>query len=232
MSKHDSLEKLKQAIIDLAEEESATQIRRALKAGVTPMEIITGGMNPGLSVIGEAFQAGTGFMTDLVIAGQIMNDAMEILIPAIQKSGGAQLDTMVIGTIYGDQHNIGKRIVGAMFIAQGYNVIDIGENQMADAFVEAIKKHKAKVVGVSSILSPLKSYCKVINDAMIDAGIRDEVIYIIGGWSMTEEAAEEFGADCFGEDAIDAIHKIKMVRAGELPKLKERSGRICKSAVK
>jgi len=147
---------------------------------------------------------------------------MEMLVPEIQKDGGQTLDTMVIGTIQGDTHNIGKRIVGAMFIAQGYNVIDIGENQPASAFVEAIKKHKAKVVGASAILSPLKPYCKVINDALVDAGIRDDVIYIIGGWTMTQEASDEFGADCFGEDVVDAIHKVRLIRAGELPKLRDR----------
>lgn len=222
MSKRAIFEKLNQAIVDLAEEEATTQIRKALKEGATPIEIIKEGMNPGLTLIGNAYQAGTAFMSELVIAGQMMNDAMEILIPEMLKHGGKKLDAMVIGTIQGDSHNIGKRIVAAMFLAEGYNVIDIGENQPASAFVEAIKKHKAKVVGASAILSPLKHYCKVIDDAMIDAGIRDDVIYIIGGWSMTQEAAEEFGADCFGEDAMDAVHKIKMVRAGELPKLKDR----------
>ncbi|MFC1925671.1 B12-binding domain-containing protein [Chloroflexota bacterium] len=222
MTKEAILGKLKEAIVILDEKESIRLVREGLEAGITPMEIISDGMNSGLSVIGDAFQAGTGFMSDLVIAGQIMNDAMEVLIPEIEKGGGQALDTMVIGTIQGDQHNIGKRIVSAMFIAQGYNVIDIGENQPASAFVEAIKKYKAKVVGVSAILSPLKPYCKVINDAIVDAGIREDVIYIIGGWTMTQEATDEFGADCFGEDAIDAINKIKLIRAGELPKLKER----------
>jgi len=86
---------------------------------------------------------------------------------------------MVIGTIAGDHHNIGKRIVSAMFIAQGYKVIDIGEDQPADAFVDAAKKYQAKVVGASAILSPLKSHRKVTNDSMVEAGIRDNVIYII-----------------------------------------------------
>jgi len=219
MSKQEILEKLKQAIVDLDEDEASKLVREVLKAGATPIEIINDGLNPGLTVIGEAFQAGTGFMSDLVIAGQMMNDAMEVLIPEIEKKGGGQgLDTMVIGTVEGDTHNIGKRIVGAMFIAQGYKVIDIGENQLASAFVKAVKEHKAAVVGASAILSPLKPYCKVINDALVDAGIRDDVVYIIGGWTMTQEASDEFGADCFGENAIDAIKKVKAIRAQRVGK--------------
>ncbi|MBN1317801.1 MAG: cobalamin-dependent protein [Anaerolineales bacterium] len=223
MSKQENLEKLSQAIVDLAEDEAIRLVKECLQAGATPVEIINEGLNPGLSIIGEAFQAGTGFLTDLVIAGEMMNDAMVILIPEIQKGSGPGLDTMVMGTIKGDTHNIGKRIVGAMFIAQGYNVIDIGENRSASEFVEAIKEHKAKILGVSSILSPLKPYCKVIHEAMVEAGIRDDVIYIIGGWTMTQEAADEFGADAFGEDAIDAIGKIRALRSGELARWRDRS---------
>ena len=84
------------------------------------------------------------------------------------------------------------------------------------------KEYKATVVGASAIIGPVKSYCKVINNALVDAGIRDNVIYIIGGWGMTQDWSDNVGADCFGVNAIDAIHKIKMIRAGELPKLKDR----------
>jgi len=147
-----------------------------------------------------------------VLAGEIMNDAMEILRPAIESSGGKSLgDTMVIGTVEGDLHTIGKRIVSAVFTGAGYRVVDIGEDMPAEEFVKAAKEHKATVVGASAILGPVKPYCKVINDALVDAGIRDDVIYAIGGWGMTQDWTDEVGADCFGVNAIDALNKVQVI---------------------
>lgn len=91
-------------------------------------------------------------------------------------------------------------------------MVDIGENQPAEEFVKAAKEHNALVVGASAILGPLKPYCKVVNQALIDAGIRDDVIYIIGGWGMTQEWCDDVGADAFGENAVDAISKVKVIR--------------------
>jgi methylmalonyl-CoA mutase cobalamin-binding domain/chain len=117
-------------------------------------------------------------------------------------------DTMVIGTVDGDIHNVGKRVVGAVFTGAGYHVIDIGENQPASAFVKAAKEHNAKIVGASAILGPQKPYCKVIHDALVEAGIRDTVLYIIGGWGMTQEWCDRVHADAYGDTAFEALDKV------------------------
>ena len=225
MSKADILEKLKQAIIEVDFEEVTRLLKEGLTAGVAPVEMITTGLSPGLSIIGERYEKKEMFMSDLVMAGEIMNDAMGILRPVMEAGGKPLGDTMVIGTVEGDQHNIGKRIVSAMFTGAGYKVVDIGENMPASEFVKAAKDIKASVVGASVILGPLKPYCKVINDALVDAGIRDNVIFIIGGWGMTQKWSDSAGADAFGDSAVDALHKVKMIRAGELPKFKQRLGK-------
>ena len=226
MSKADILEKLKQAIIELDEEKVKGLLGEGLKAGLSPLKMISEGLSPGLTLIGDGYEKGEKFMSDLVIAGEIMNDALQMLRPEIEKGGLATTaDTMVIGTIEGDEHNIGKRIVAAMFTGAGYNVVDIGENMPASEFVKAAKKYKAVVVGASAILGTLKPYCKVIDDALVDAGIRDDVIYIIGGWGMNEEWRDNVGADAFGADGPDAVHKVKGIRAGELPKFKKRAAK-------
>ena len=225
MSKADILEKLKQAIIEVDFEEVTRLLKEGLTAGVAPVEMITKGLSPGLSIIGERYEKKEMFMSDLVMAGEIMNDAMGILRPVMEAGGQPLGDTMVIGTVEGDQHNIGKRIVAAMFTGAGYKVVDIGENMPASEFVKVAKEIKATVVGASVILGPLKPYCKVINDALINAGIRDKVIFIIGGWGMTQHWCDNAGADAFGDSAVDAVHKVKMIRAGELPKFKERLGK-------
>ncbi len=223
MSKEAILSKMKLAMLDLEDEKIFKLIQEGLDAGIPPIELITHGMNPALSEIGYGYEHNTRFMNDLVLAGEIMNDSMKILAPVIAKaatSKGGPQENMVIGTVEGDQHTIGKRIVAAMFTGQGYKVTDIGEDQPATAFVKAAKDLKATVVGASAILGPLKAYCKVISQAMIDAGIRDKVIFIIGGWGMTQAMSDLYWADCFGDNAVDAVAKVKAVKAGEIPRFK------------
>jgi len=222
MSKPEILENLKVAINELDEDLVDKLLREGLDAGIMPMEMIMDGLSLGLNIIGEGFEKNERFMSDLVIAGEIMTDAMELLRPVIEKGGQATGDSMIIGTVEGDEHYIGKRIVSAIFTGAGYKVIDVGENAPASTFVDAAKEYKATIVGASAILGPVKSYCKVINKAMVDAGIRDDLIFTIGGWGMTQEWSDGVGADCFGETALDALNKVKKVRAGELPKLSAR----------
>jgi len=184
MSKEEILAGLKQAMTDLDEKSIHKLLKGGLEEGLAPIDMIMVGLSPGLTVIGEGFETGERFMADMVIAGELMNDAMPILRPAIEAGASDNQsfgDTLVIGTVEGDDHDIGKRIVSSLFLGAGYRVIDIGENQPAEEFVKAAKEHNAGVVGASAILGPLKPYCKVINQALVDAGIRDKVIYIIGG---------------------------------------------------
>src|SRR4030042_215020 len=222
MSKTEIREKLTSAIIELDDVEVEKVLKEGLKAGLPPMEMVINGLGPGLHTIGEGFQSGERFMADLVMAGDIMTDAVEMLRPAIEAGGKRLGENMVIGTVEGDLHTIGKRIVAAVFIGAGYKVLDIGESQSASEFVRAAKELKAVVVGASACIGPVKPYCKVINDALVDAGLRDNVIYIVGGFGMSPEWSITVGADAHGENAVDALHKVKMIRAGELPKLKDR----------
>jgi len=225
MSKQEILEKLKTAINELDEGEVDRLLKEGLDAGLSPMEMIMEGLSPGLNIIGEGFETGERFMSDLVIAGEIMTEATETMRPVIEAGGKSVGDVMIIGTVEGDEHYIGKRIVSAIFTGAGYKVVDIGENMGASAYVDAVKEYKPTLVGASAIIGPVKPYCGVISKAIEEAGLRDGLIYIVGGWGMTQEWADNVGADCFGENAIDALHKVKMIKAGELPKLKQRLGK-------
>jgi len=222
MSKTEIMEKLKSAIIELDDVEVDRVLREGLDAGISPMEMIIDGLGPGLHTIGEGFQEGERFMADLVMAGDITTDAVETLRPIIEAGGNSLGENMVIGTVEGDLHTIGKRIVAATFIGAGYRVVDIGESKSADEFVRAAKELNAVVVGASACIGPVKPYCGVINNALIDAGLRDNVIYIVGGFGMSPDWSVTVGADAHGENAVDALHKVRMIRAGELPKLKDR----------
>ncbi len=222
MPKQELLQKLKDAIMELREEDVNRLLKEGLEVGLSPMEMITDGLNPGLSIIGEGFAKAERFMSELMIAGDIMTNAMELLRPAMEKGGKATGDVMVIGSVQGDLHTIGKKIVCAIFTGAGYRVVDIGEDQPASEFVKAAKELKACVVGASCTLSPTQPYCKTINDALVDAGIRDHVVFAIGGWRMTQATTDSFGADCFGDTAVDGLHKVQAIRSGEMKKLKHR----------
>ena len=156
------------------------------------LDVIVKGLSPGLTIIGDEYEANDRFMSDLMISGQIMNDAMEKLLPTADVEASIlnrkpEDKVMIIGTVEGDLHNVGKRIVSAFFSGAGIKSIDIGENKSADDFVSAIKKYKPDIVGASAIIGPVTPYCGVIHKAMIEAGVRDDVIYITGGWGMTPE---------------------------------------------
>jgi len=227
MAKGEIYQKLKEAIYNLDDDKVNELIQESIDAGLRALDVIVNGLSPGLTVIGDEYAAKKRYMTDLAIAGQLMNDAMEKLLPTrdveaslAQRKPGEQV--MVIGTVQGDLHNIGKRIVSAFFAGAGIKVVDIGEDKSADEFVKAIKKYKPTIVGASAIIGPVTPYCKVIHKAMVDAGVRDDFIYICGGWGMTPEWCDEVGADAYGKDHLEALDKVKLLLVGELPKWRDR----------
>ncbi|MFC2009688.1 B12-binding domain-containing protein [Chloroflexota bacterium] len=227
MSEKEFYNKLKEAMCELDGDKVDELVQEGMDAGITSLEIIMEGLSPGLTIIGDEYAAKERFMVDLAMAGHIMNEAMEKLMPTAdveasiaQRKPGEYV--MVMGTVQGDLHNIGKRIVSAFLSGAGIKVIDIGEDKSADEFVEAIIKYDATIVGASAIIGPVTPYCKVIHNAMVDAGLRDKVIYICGGWGMTREWCDEVGADTFGDDHLEALNNIKLLMAGEIPKWKDR----------
>jgi methanogenic corrinoid protein MtbC1 len=131
-------------------------------------------------------------------------------------------DTMVIGTVEATRRNVqGKKLVSTMFTGAGYRVMDIGEDTPVSEFVKAAQELKATIVGASAIGS-LKPQCRVLHDALIEAGIRDDVIYIVGSWGITEEWCDGVEADAFGENAVDTPGKVKALLSGDLPGWRDR----------
>lgn len=227
MAREEIYQKLTEAMIALDEEKSAELIKECKQAGLPPLEILLEGLGPGLTVIGDEYARNERFMSDLMIGGEMMNDAMSILLPTVDveadianRKPGEHV--MVIGTVEGDLHNLGKRIVTAFFAGAGIKSIDIGENRSAADFIAAIKKYKPTIVGASAIIGPVTPYCGTIHKAMVDAGVRDDVIYVTGGWDMSPRWCDEIGADDYGETAQDALNKVRLLLAGELPKWRDR----------
>ncbi len=214
MSKKEILDGLKNGIMNLDDEKVFSLVKQGLKEGLSPTEIITDGLNLGLTAIGDGFAKNVRFMSELMLAGETMAEAVEIMRPAMEKGGKTTGDVMVIGAVEGDTHTIGKAIVAAIFTGSGIKCINIGENCSAKQFLKAIKEHNANIVGMSAILSGTKPYCKVVVDALKEAGIRDKLVVAIGGGiEMAEGWAQTTGADCVGSDAFDGLHKVQKLLA-------------------
>jgi corrinoid protein of di/trimethylamine methyltransferase len=181
--------------------------RQAVEAGLEPMSIIEGGLVPGMNIVGDKFSRGEYFLPHLIISAGGMQQAMEILEPELRARQQEIKVTgkVVIGTVQGDIHEIGKSLVGTMLSASGFQVHDLGVDVPAEAFVAKIKETGANLVGLSALLTTTMAVQKEIIDALTAAGVRDQVKVLVGGAPVTRGWAEEIGADGYAEDAIEAV---------------------------
>jgi dimethylamine corrinoid protein len=204
---------MRQSVID-GEPEKAREISaRALAEGISPLEAINRGFIPGLSVVGEQFEQGEMFLPDLVLAGEAMKAATAILEPEIQKQGAAResLGRVVLGTVKGDIHEIGKTLVATMLAANGFEVHDLGVDVPFDTFAERAKEWNADIVGISALLTTTMVGQKNVIEAMERQGLRPRVKVIVGGAPVTQSWADEIGADAYGRDALAAVALAKIL---------------------
>ncbi len=203
-------EKLAQSVFDGEDEECVRLVNEGLEAGVNPLDAVEKGLARGINRVGEDFGAGIIFLPELAMAADVMKQGTAILDERIKALGEerASYGKVVIGTIKGDIHDIGKSVVAAVLQANGYDVVDIGIDIDIDEFIDAVKEHKADALGMSTLLTlPLMEMEKVIN-RMKEIGMRDNIKVIVGGCPVTQEFADEIGADAVGFDAQDAVFKL------------------------
>ena len=199
-------DKLAQAVIDGEPEDAEELAQQALDQGLDPLACINKGLSPGIDRVGELFASGEYYLPDLIIGGDAMKAALSILEPAL--SGGQErkvLGQVVLGTVEGDLHEIGKTLVGTMLTANGFLVTDIGVDKTAAEFVEAVKESGATLVGASALLTTTMLHQKEVIEALKEAGLRDQVKVLVGGAPITESWAAEIGADGYADDAIGAV---------------------------
>jgi corrinoid protein of di/trimethylamine methyltransferase len=200
------LDKLAEAVIDGEPEDAEDLARQALDQGLDPLDCINKGLSPGIDRVGELFATGEYYLPDLIIGGDAMKAALNVLEPAL--SGGQErevLGQVVLGTVEGDLHEIGKTLVGTMLTANGFLVTDIGVDKTAAEFVTAIKESGASLVGASALLTTTMLHQKEVIEALKEAGLRDQVKVMVGGAPITESWADEIGADGYADDAISAV---------------------------
>ena len=199
-------DRLAQTVIDGEPEDAEAVAQQALDQGLDPLDCINKGLSPGIDRVGELFATGEYFLPDLIIGGDAMKAALEVLEPAL--AGGQSRDILgqvVLGTVEGDLHEIGKTLVGTMLTANGFQVTDIGVDKPASDFVAAVKESGATLVGASALLTTTMLHQQEVIEALKEAGLGDQVKVMVGGAPVTENWAEKIGADGYSEDAIGAV---------------------------
>jgi corrinoid protein of di/trimethylamine methyltransferase len=200
------LDKLAQAVIDGEPEDAEELARQALDQGLDPLMCINEGLTTGIDRVGELFASGEYFLPDLIIGGEAMKVALAVLEPALAEDQEREVvGRVVLGTVEGDLHEIGKTLVGTMLTANGFLVTDIGIDKPAADFVAAVRETNATLVGASALLTTTIPEQQRIIEALAEAGLRARVKVMVGGAPVTQSWADKIGADGYAKDAIAAV---------------------------
>jgi corrinoid protein of di/trimethylamine methyltransferase len=197
---------LAQAVIDGEPEEAEALAKQALAEGYDPLACVNQGLTKGIQKVGELFANGEYFLPELIIGAEAMKKALAVLEPALVGNQAREVvGRVVLGTVEGDMHEIGKTLVGTMLTANGFQVFDIGVDKSPEEFVNAVRENNADIVGASALLTTTMLQQKKLIQALEGANLRGKVKVIVGGAPVTESFASEIGADGYAEDAISAV---------------------------
>jgi corrinoid protein of di/trimethylamine methyltransferase len=198
---------MRQSIIDGEPEVVERLAKEALSLGIDPLDAINKGFVEGINFVGEQFGAGEMFLPDLVMAGEAMKTAVLVLEPEMKRRGSqrANLGTVVLGTVKGDIHEIGKTLVMTMLSASGFQVHDLGVDVPAEKFIAKVREVNADLIGLSALLTTTMPGQRVVIDALTKEGLRAKVKVMVGGAPVSHAWAKEIGADGYGEDAMAAV---------------------------
>jgi len=199
------LEQMQKDLYDGKADEVGTATQKALDEGMSAQEILSDGLMGGMDEVGKDFKAGDLFIPEVLMSAKAMHAGMAVLRPLLAESGALSLAKMVIGTVAGDLHDIGKNLVGMMLEGAGFEIIDLGTDVSPEKFVEAVRAEGADLVGMSALLTTTMPGMKATIEALTEAGLRDRVKVIVGGAPVTASFAEEIGADAYAPDAASAV---------------------------
>lgn len=202
------LKAMAQSIIDGESETAEDLAKQAVEAGVDPLEAITKGYMPGVNEVGDSFACGNVFLPELVMAGEAMKSAIAVLEPELKKSGTSReiLGRVVLATVEGDIHEIGKSLVGTMLTAAGFEVHDLGVNVPAEKIIAKAEEVGADIVGLSALLTTTMVRQREVIEAMDKKGLRNRTRVMVGGAPVTQDWVQKIEADGYSEDAIGAVN--------------------------
>ncbi len=200
-------------LVDLDIDAIASATQQEIDAGTDPQTIMKA-LTDGMNEVGSRYEQGEYFLTELVLAGETMKESFTILKPHLTVEEAGERKPVIIATVKGDNHDIGKNILGTMLMSAGFEVIDLGIDVSKETIVDTVKEHNVKVVALSCLLTMTINEISQVNDALKEAGLRDKVKLVVGGAPLSLELAKELGADDYGADAIDGVKRIGALLEG------------------
>ena len=202
-------------LYDGLQDEIREGVQILLDRGWTPYDVLTKALVEGMTIVGIDFRDGILFVPEVLMAANAMKAGMTILRPLLAETGAPKVGSMVIGTVKGDIHDIGKNLVSMMLEGAGFDVVDIGINNPVENYLEALEEHKPDILGMSALLTTTMPYMKVVIDAMVEKGIRDDYIVLVGGAPLNEAFSDSIGADAYCRDAAVAVETAKEMVAAK-----------------
>lgn len=212
LSELDDEELVQQMFDDLYDglkEEIMEAVDILLERGWAPYDILTKALVGGMTIVGADFRDGILFVPEVLLAANAMKGGMSILKPLLAETGAPRVGKIVIGTVKGDIHDIGKNLVGMMMEGAGFEVVDLGINNSVEAYLEAMEQEGPDILGMSALLTTTMPYMKVVIDTMVEQGIRDDYIVLVGGAPLNDEFGKAIGADAYCRDAAVAVETAK-----------------------
>jgi len=207
MDREKYLVSLKESIVNLDFDAVVEAAKEAMDAGVDPQTAITDGMVPGMTIIGEKYETGEYFLSELVVSGEVMKEGLKVINPYIKGGSAKKLGEVVIATVEGDNHDLGKNIVTTLLGVQGFEVVDLGADVPTDEIINAVKERKPDILGLSALLTVTMPKMGEAIEALKVADLREKVKVIIGGSPVTSEFAESIGADHCAVNALEGVKK-------------------------
>lgn len=202
-------EQMQDDLYDGLKEEIEEGVNILLSRDWAPYDVLTKVLVAGMKVVGDDFRDGILFVPEVLLAANAMKAGMSILRPLLVETGAPKMGKMVVGTVKGDIHDIGKNLVGMMMEGAGFEVIDLGINTDVEQFLAAIDEHKPDILGMSALLTTTMTYMKVVIETLKEKGMRDQMIVLVGGAPLNEEFGEAIGADAYCRDAAVAVDTAK-----------------------
>ena len=209
MPTEEILELMHEDLYDGLADEIVEEVNELLSRELGPYDVLTKGLVAGMDIVGIDFRDGILFVPEVLMAAKAMKAGMEVLRPLLAETGAPKMGTMVIGTVKGDIHDIGKNLVAMMMEGAGFEVINIGINNSVDKFLDAIDEHEADIVGMSALLTTTMPYMRVVINALKEKALRDDIIVLVGGAPLNDAFAEDIEADSYCRDAAVAVETAK-----------------------
>ena len=209
-----TLEDLKKAVLEGDDDLAKDLTEKSLKEGIDPIKVMNDGIIPGIVEAGELWKTNDYFQTDIILCAEAFRLAMEIVEPKISSSDLGSSGTVIIGTVAGDMHNLGKIMVKATLRSGGFKVIDLGEDVPTETIIEKVKEIKPNILGLGCYMTTTMLEMKTIIGLLQNEGLRNDIKVMVGGVPTTQEYADEIGADAWGKDAFDAVEKAKNLMEG------------------